>query len=195
VLTYDSRSRRPRRRRPRSTRSSRTSRPLSRTSSLLVPSLTSPCAAFSIYFYLCSYSIQAEEVGNAHPRIVEAVETMITKGKWTVPGMSPRNCVLGGPSTDLPQGTRRSSATFRSCRRRTTFRVLRCHTMLPLLFVVSIFICVSCMSKSRQRGGHDAWHGFRFRAFSVVCAAYLSTISRFSSALAVSTPPAPPCYL
>ena len=29
---------------------------------------------------------QAEEVGKAHPRIVEAVETMIKKGKWTVPG-------------------------------------------------------------------------------------------------------------
>jgi F-type H+-transporting ATPase subunit d len=29
---------------------------------------------------------QATEVGEAHPRIVEAVETMIKKGKWTVPG-------------------------------------------------------------------------------------------------------------
>ena len=29
---------------------------------------------------------QANEVGEAHPRIVEAVETMIKKGKWTVPG-------------------------------------------------------------------------------------------------------------
>jgi len=28
-----------------------------------------------------------EDVGNAHPRIVEAVETMVQKGKWTVPGM------------------------------------------------------------------------------------------------------------
>jgi hypothetical protein len=29
---------------------------------------------------------QVEEVGKAHPRILEAVETMIQKGKWTVPG-------------------------------------------------------------------------------------------------------------
>jgi hypothetical protein len=27
-----------------------------------------------------------EDVGDAHPRIREAVETMIKKGKWTVPG-------------------------------------------------------------------------------------------------------------
>ena len=32
-------------------------------------------------------SHQVEDVGNAHPRIVEAVETMVKKGKWTVPGM------------------------------------------------------------------------------------------------------------
>jgi len=30
--------------------------------------------------------LTANEVGEAHPRIVEAVETMIKKGKWTVPG-------------------------------------------------------------------------------------------------------------
>ncbi|KAI8984991.1 ATP synthase d subunit [Trametes punicea] len=30
--------------------------------------------------------LTSEEVGKAHPRIVEAVETMIKKGKWTVPG-------------------------------------------------------------------------------------------------------------
>jgi F-type H+-transporting ATPase subunit d len=29
---------------------------------------------------------QVEDVGAAHPRITEAVETMIKKGKWTVPG-------------------------------------------------------------------------------------------------------------
>lgn len=29
---------------------------------------------------------KTEDVGKAHPRIVEAVETMIKKGKWTVPG-------------------------------------------------------------------------------------------------------------
>lgn len=32
---------------------------------------------------------QTEDVGQAHPRIVEAVETMLKKGKWTVPGLSP----------------------------------------------------------------------------------------------------------
>ena len=37
--------------------------------------------------YLTNTS-QANEVGEAHPRIVEAVETMIKKGKWTVPGKS-----------------------------------------------------------------------------------------------------------
>ncbi|OBZ71814.1 ATP synthase subunit d, mitochondrial [Grifola frondosa] len=30
--------------------------------------------------------LTVEEVGEAHPRIVEAVENMIKKGKWTVPG-------------------------------------------------------------------------------------------------------------
>ncbi|KAH9918166.1 ATP synthase d subunit [Fomitopsis serialis] len=30
--------------------------------------------------------LTAEEVGQAHPRIVEAVETMLKKGKWSVPG-------------------------------------------------------------------------------------------------------------
>ncbi|KAH8105510.1 ATP synthase d subunit [Cristinia sonorae] len=30
--------------------------------------------------------LTAEDVGNAHPRIREAVETMMKKGKWTVPG-------------------------------------------------------------------------------------------------------------
>jgi hypothetical protein len=29
---------------------------------------------------------QTEDVGKAHPRIVEAVEAMLKKGKWTVPG-------------------------------------------------------------------------------------------------------------
>lgn len=37
---------------------------------------------------LIRYS-QTEDVGRAHPRIVEAVETMLKKGKWTVPGVSP----------------------------------------------------------------------------------------------------------
>lgn len=31
---------------------------------------------------------QVEEVGDAHPRIREAVENMVKKGKWTVPGES-----------------------------------------------------------------------------------------------------------
>ncbi|EKM80236.1 ATP7 subunit D of the stator stalk of mitochondrial F1F0 ATP synthase [Agaricus bisporus var. burnettii JB137-S8] len=30
--------------------------------------------------------LTTEDVGRAHPRIVEAVETMLKKGKWTVPG-------------------------------------------------------------------------------------------------------------
>jgi hypothetical protein len=30
--------------------------------------------------------VQVEEVGQAHPRILETVETMVKKGKWTVPG-------------------------------------------------------------------------------------------------------------
>ncbi|KAI0052578.1 ATP synthase d subunit [Auriscalpium vulgare] len=30
--------------------------------------------------------LTVEEVGKAHPRILEAVETMVKKGKWTVPG-------------------------------------------------------------------------------------------------------------
>ena len=32
---------------------------------------------------ICS---QTDEVGAAHPRILEAVETMVKNGKWTVPG-------------------------------------------------------------------------------------------------------------
>ncbi|KAG1715982.1 hypothetical protein ID866_1206 [Astraeus odoratus] len=30
--------------------------------------------------------LTCDDVGKAHPRIVEAVETMVKKGKWTVPG-------------------------------------------------------------------------------------------------------------
>ncbi|TFK43323.1 ATP synthase d subunit [Crucibulum laeve] len=30
--------------------------------------------------------LTADDVGKAHPRIVEVVETMLKKGKWTVPG-------------------------------------------------------------------------------------------------------------
>lgn len=32
--------------------------------------------------------LQVEDVGAAHPRITEAVENMVKKGKWTVPGTS-----------------------------------------------------------------------------------------------------------
>jgi F-type H+-transporting ATPase subunit d len=38
---------------------------------------------------------QVQDVGTAHPRITEAVENMVKKGKWTVPGMScspPQDC-------------------------------------------------------------------------------------------------------
>jgi hypothetical protein len=31
--------------------------------------------------------LTTEDVAKAHPRIAEAVETMVKKGKWTVPGM------------------------------------------------------------------------------------------------------------
>jgi len=30
--------------------------------------------------------LTVDDVGQAHPRILEAVETMVKKGKWTVPG-------------------------------------------------------------------------------------------------------------
>jgi hypothetical protein len=33
-------------------------------------------------------SLQVTDVGEAHPEITKAVETMVSKGKWTVPGMS-----------------------------------------------------------------------------------------------------------
>ena len=39
--------------------------------------------------YFChdqSTELQVEEVGEAHPRILETVENMVKKGKWTVPG-------------------------------------------------------------------------------------------------------------
>lgn len=37
-------------------------------------------------FRLLIVDLKTEDVGRAHPRIVEAVETMLKKGKWTVPG-------------------------------------------------------------------------------------------------------------
>jgi hypothetical protein len=30
--------------------------------------------------------VQLDDVAKAHPRIIETVETMLKKGKWTVPG-------------------------------------------------------------------------------------------------------------
>ena len=42
---------------------------------------------------------QTEDVGKAHPRIVEAVETMLKKGKWTVPGL----CCVGFFFSTHPQ--------------------------------------------------------------------------------------------
>ena len=41
---------------------------------------------FNLGFLTIYLSLQVEEVGQAHPRILEAVETMVKKGKWTVPG-------------------------------------------------------------------------------------------------------------
>jgi len=43
----------------------------------------------TLHLYLChdrSTRMQVEEVGQAHPRILETVENMVKKGKWTVPG-------------------------------------------------------------------------------------------------------------
>lgn len=77
--------------------------------------------------------LQAEDVAQAHPRIVEAVETMLKKGKWTVPGAFALLFTLHFFAfRPLPrflfthmvcfvfilQATRRSSATFRSCKGR-----------------------------------------------------------------------------
>lgn len=35
--------------------------------------------------HMCSFS-QVDEIGDAHPHLVQTVETMVKKGKWTVPG-------------------------------------------------------------------------------------------------------------
>jgi F-type H+-transporting ATPase subunit d len=43
----------------------------------------------SLYSFQLSYSkpsFQTNDVAQAHPRILKAVETMLKKGKWTVPG-------------------------------------------------------------------------------------------------------------
>lgn len=81
-----SRSRTPKTPLSRSMRSSRTSRlPLptlrrpghSRTSRHVYP----PCPLASLTLYL-----QVSDVGNAHPEIFKAIDTSLTKGKWSVPG-------------------------------------------------------------------------------------------------------------
>ena len=36
--------------------------------------------------------LSVDDVGNAHPHIVKTVETMVKKGKWTVPGMFYSSC-------------------------------------------------------------------------------------------------------
>jgi F-type H+-transporting ATPase subunit d len=43
---------------------------------------------FYLWYHQCLLTVafKTEDVGRAHPRIVEAVETMLKKGKWTVPG-------------------------------------------------------------------------------------------------------------
>jgi hypothetical protein len=72
------------------TRSLVTSRLPSPTLRMLVRSRTSLYVLFShwtMIVQMLTASFQVDDVGKAHPRIVEAVETMIQKGKWTVPGM------------------------------------------------------------------------------------------------------------
>jgi hypothetical protein len=58
---------------------------------------------------------KTEDVGKAHPRIVEAVETMIKKGKWTVPGMLKLFLFGFNFQYSLPQAIKRSLATSTSC--------------------------------------------------------------------------------
>jgi hypothetical protein len=58
--------------------------------------------------------IKTEDVGKAHPRIVEAVETMIKKGKWTVPGTFGLR-LWGLDLISYPQAIKRSLATSTSC--------------------------------------------------------------------------------
>ena len=57
------------------------------------PSKISPCVIplplipfFASTEFGLIVQMQVEEVGQAHPRILETVETMVKKGKWTVPG-------------------------------------------------------------------------------------------------------------
>ena len=66
--------------------------------------VSSICCGLPIKHLLTTSRIlaQAEDVGKAHPRIVEAVETMMKKGKWTVPG-----------TYRLPYSSRLSRSPFR----------------------------------------------------------------------------------
>lgn len=67
--------------------------------------------------------LQTEDVAKAHPRIAEAVETMLKKGKWTVPGMwLLQSLGFAAHSNSCSQATRRSSATSTSCNLRIVFR-------------------------------------------------------------------------
>ena len=46
-----------------------------------------PTSAFThLSLRMGAAKLQVEEVGQAHPRILETVENMVKKGKWTVPG-------------------------------------------------------------------------------------------------------------
>ena len=86
--------------------------------------------------YLYPLFLQVEEVGNAHPRITEAVENMLKKGKWTVPGMSlcGVSLVVAAHVYYLSQVTRRSSATFRSCK----WSILSLPNRLSIHFLIDL---------------------------------------------------------
>lgn len=61
---------------------------------------------------------KTEDVAKAHPRIVEAVETMLKKGKWTVPGMLWSlllGLILDPQHFLLYKAIKRSLATSTSC--------------------------------------------------------------------------------
>ena len=63
--------------------------------------------------------IKNEDVIKAYPRLRTTIETMVKKGKWTVPGESFFAFVIfGRSSVPIVQDTRRSSATFPLCKRR-----------------------------------------------------------------------------
>jgi 4-aminobutyrate aminotransferase-like enzyme len=81
----------PRRKRQSDTlsRNSRSFKPPFPTSKMLGLLRTSPYVFSFRSNQTCdTVSFQVHDVGAAHPRITEAVENMVKKGKWTVPGMS-----------------------------------------------------------------------------------------------------------